>query len=325
MIRVLSGVRHLHVSTMKQTVSELSIPVPWGAISGKVWGPDHGYPVLCLHGWADNCGTFNNLIPLLPKECRYVAVDLPGHGRSSHRPPGVLYSFPLYVMDVRRVIDALQWNKFSIIGHSMGGNIGMLFSSLYPEMVDSLVLLDCYGFVPADGNEHPGIMKRGFEEMLQFDKQGREKPKVYTYEKSVERLMTANPSLSEQSAQTLLERGLSQVEGGVVFSRDFRINLTNVVRITLEQSLIALSKIEASVLVVLAEDGFVKLYPKYEKFKSALLQAYLDRNNKVMMVPGNHHIHLTNAEAVAPHLSDFLQKNVLSQSADQTNQQTPKL
>lgn len=48
-------------------VSELSIPVPWGEIRGKVWGPDHGRPVLCLHGWADNCGTFNTLIPLLPK------------------------------------------------------------------------------------------------------------------------------------------------------------------------------------------------------------------------------------------------------------------
>lgn len=34
-----------------------------------------------------------------------MAVDLPGHGLSSHRPPGVLYSFPYYVMDVRRVID----------------------------------------------------------------------------------------------------------------------------------------------------------------------------------------------------------------------------
>lgn len=51
-------------------VSELSVAVPWGEIRGKVWGPDHGHPVLCLHGWADNCGTFNTLVPLLPKgEC----------------------------------------------------------------------------------------------------------------------------------------------------------------------------------------------------------------------------------------------------------------
>lgn len=48
-------------------LSELSIPVPWGQLRGRVWGPDDGRPVLCLHGWSDNCGTFNTLIPLLPK------------------------------------------------------------------------------------------------------------------------------------------------------------------------------------------------------------------------------------------------------------------
>ena len=55
-------------------VSELCVPVPWGEIRGKVWGPDHGRPVLCVHGWADNCGTFNNLIPLLPKGNCFVVT-----------------------------------------------------------------------------------------------------------------------------------------------------------------------------------------------------------------------------------------------------------
>ena len=40
-------------------------------------------------------------------EFKYVAVDLAGHGQSSHRPPGAFYAFPLYVMDVRRVIDGV--------------------------------------------------------------------------------------------------------------------------------------------------------------------------------------------------------------------------
>lgn len=41
-----------------------------------------------------------------------MAVDLPGHGLSSHRPPGVLYSFPYYVMDMRRVIDGKLKKNF---------------------------------------------------------------------------------------------------------------------------------------------------------------------------------------------------------------------
>uniref|UniRef100_A0A4W6FW76 Serine hydrolase like n=1 Tax=Lates calcarifer TaxID=8187 RepID=A0A4W6FW76_LATCA len=187
MIQALKGVRHLKSSAMKQAVSELSVPVPWGELRGKVWGPDHGRPVLCVHGWADNCGTFNTLIPLLPKECRYVAVDLAGHGRSSHRPPGVFYSFPAYVADVRRVVDALQWSKFSIIGHSMGADIAGMYSALYPEMVDALILLDGYGFLPTDPKEISKVMRQGMDEMIQFEKITEEERRVYTYEKAVER------------------------------------------------------------------------------------------------------------------------------------------
>ncbi|XP_015257939.1 PREDICTED: serine hydrolase-like protein 2, partial [Cyprinodon variegatus] len=225
MIQALKGVRHVTSGAAKQAVSELCIAVPWGEIRGTVWGPDHGRPVLCLHGWADNCGTFNALLPFLPKDFRYVAVDLPGHGCSSHRPPGVLYAFPSYVLDVRRVVDALQWSRFSIIGHSMGGNIAGMFSALYPEMVDAVVLLDSYGFIPTDPKEMPGILRQGMDEMIQFEKKMEGmKGRVYTYEKAVERLLAANPSLGEASAKILLERGLVQVDGGVTFSRDFRIN-----------------------------------------------------------------------------------------------------
>ncbi|KAM4584730.1 serine hydrolase-like protein [Odontesthes bonariensis] len=325
MQQVLKGVRHMASSSVKQAVSDLSVPVPWGKIRGKAWGPDHGHPVLCLHGWADNCGTFDTLLPLLPKECRYVAVDLAGHGLSSHRPAGVLYAFPSYVMDVRRVVDALQWSRFSIIGHSMGGNIAGMFSALYPEMVDALILLDSYGFLPTDPKEMPRVLRQGLDEMIHFEKKMEDKKKVYTYEKAVERLLAGNRSLSEQSAKILLERGLVQVEGGVAFSRDFRINLKNIARISLEQSLELQSRIRASVMVILAESGFEKMFAESEqkKFTAALLRGYRDRNHTVVTVPGDHHVHLNSPEVVAPLASDFLQNKVLSSST--ADVQTPKL
>nr|XP_046267855.1 serine hydrolase-like protein isoform X1 [Scatophagus argus] len=300
-------------STMIQTVSELSVPIAWGEIRGKVWGPDHGHPVLCLHGWADNCGTFNTLIPLLPKECRYVMVDLAGHGLSSHRPPGVFYSFFAYVADVRRVVDGLQWTKFSIIGHSMGGNIAAMFSALYPEMVDAIILLDTFGFLPTDPKEISKVMRQGMDEMLQYEKKMEEKKRVYTYEKAVERLLAANPTLSEQSVHILLERGLVQVDGGFVFSRDLRLNFKNIVRISLEQSLEMQSRIQASVLVVLADKGFGATFPdsRRQELSSTLLQAYRDRNHTVVTVPGDHHVHLNHPEVIAPLVSNFLQTKVI--------------
>ncbi|XP_051242447.1 serine hydrolase-like protein isoform X4 [Dicentrarchus labrax] len=295
-------------------VSELSVRVPWGEIRGKVWGPDHGRPVLCLHGWADNCGTFKTLIPLLPKDCRYVAVDLAGHGLSSHRPPGVFYSFPAYVADVRRIVDGLQWTKFSIIGHSMGANIAALFSSLYPDMVEAVILLDAFGFLPTDPKEIPKVMRQGMEEMLQYEKKTEEKKRVYTFEKAAERLLAANPTLSEESVHILLERGLVQVDGGFVFSRDLRLNFKNIVRISLEQSLEMQSRIQAPVLVVLADKGFGAKLPESNRqiLTSTLLQGYRDRNHMVVTVPGDHHVHLNNPEVVAPLVSDFLQTKVIS-------------
>ncbi|XP_035515551.1 serine hydrolase-like protein isoform X1 [Morone saxatilis] len=295
---------------MEGEVSELSVRVPWGEIRGKVWGPDHGRPVLCLHGWADNCGTFKTLIPLLPKECRYMAVDLAGHGLSSHRPPGVFYSFPAYVADVRRVVDALQLEKFSIIGHSMGGDVAGMFTALYPEMVDALILLDTFGFVPTDSTEISKVMRHGMEEMCQFENKKEKKTRVYSYEKAVERLLTANPTLSEESVHILLERGLVQVDRGFVFSRDLRVHFKNIVCISLEQSLEMQSRIQAPVLVILAEEGVSRKLsePAPDKFTSTLLQCLQDEKfqHTVVKVPGDHHIHLNKPEVVAPFVSNFL-------------------
>ncbi|XP_061087417.1 serine hydrolase-like protein isoform X1 [Conger conger] len=318
MFKTINAVRQFStVATMEHAVSELCVPVPWGQIRGKVWGPDYGRPVLCLHGWADNCGSFNTLIPLLPKEWRYVAMDMVGHGLSSHRPEGVFYMFPSYLTDVCQVIEALQWKRFSIIGHSMGGNVASLFSTVYPEMVESLMLLDSYGFMPTEVENMPGTMRKGIDEMIQYEKRKGEKTeKVYTYEKAVERMRAANPSLSEKSVHILLERGSTEVEGGVVFNRDFRINLTNILRFSMVQSLDMVSRIQARVLMVLADEGFRKTLEESEKKQmyEELLKGFTDKGASVVTVPGDHHVHLNSPETLAQILTQHLQGQAVTRS-----------
>lgn len=209
----------------------------------------------------------------------------------------------------------------------MGGNIAGTLSALYPEMVDAVVLLDSYGFLPTDLKEIPNVVRQGIEEMLQYEKKEK-KERVYTYKTALERLLVANPALSEQSAHNLLERGLVQVDGGVRFSRDFRINLKGIVRSSLELLLELQSRIQAHILVVLAEDGFVKRFmePDQQKFVSTILQGYRDLNALVAQVEGDHHVHLNHPEAVAPLICDFLREKVslrLPDSAEST--ETSKL
>lgn len=284
--------------------SELFVPVPWGEIRGRVWGPTQGYPVLCLHGWADNCGSFNPLISLLSKEYRFVAIDLAGHGHSSHRPPGVSYTLPSHVADVRRVVDSLRMTKFSIIGHSMGAHVGAMFTALYPEMVDALVILDATQLPITDTKDTAAKIRQGMDEMIQFEQQAK-KRKVYTYEKALERLLAAN-DLTKQSAQILLERGLVAVEGGFAFSRDLRVNFKDVVRFGLEMFTELSSRTQPNVLLILAEQGL------FERNFSSTVAFLRERDYFCVTVPGDHHVHLNDPQRVAPVISKFLQTKLTS-------------
>uniref|UniRef100_A0A3Q3RP27 Serine hydrolase like n=1 Tax=Mastacembelus armatus TaxID=205130 RepID=A0A3Q3RP27_9TELE len=271
--------------------------------AGKKCEPDAKFhPVLCLHGWADNCGTFNTLIP---KECRYVALDMAGQGRSSHRRPGDFYSLPAYVADVHRV----AFKNFSIIGHSMG-EYTIKFTALYPEMVNALVLLYAYGFLLTDLTEIPKVMRQGMDEMLQFEQKREQINRVYTYETAVERLLAANSSLSERSVHILLERGLVEVEGEVAI--EFLTGLLN--KILEIKCTLNIFKI----YFFRSDQGFSRsFYESAQKtFTSALLLCF-QGINVMLTVQGDHHIHLNNPEVVAPFVSDFLRTKLLLQLHEQ--------
>ena len=54
---------------------DIKIPVPWGHIAGKEWGSSSGEPWIALHGWLDNCGSFDTLIPHFPEDKhRIIAI-----------------------------------------------------------------------------------------------------------------------------------------------------------------------------------------------------------------------------------------------------------
>lgn len=126
--------------------SEYEIVVPWGKVAGKWWGVKGRQPILCIHGWQDNSGTFDRLIPLLPKTFSYLAIDLPGHGRSSHYPEGLQY-FVFWdgIALIRRIAKQHQWGKLKLIGHSLGGCLSYMYASSFPDDVERFVSIDIAG------------------------------------------------------------------------------------------------------------------------------------------------------------------------------------
>ncbi|NXO73643.1 SEHL2 protein, partial [Phainopepla nitens] len=202
-------------------LSELKFPVPWGHMAAKAWGPSEGHPVLCLHGWLDNANTFDKLIPLLPRGCYYVAMDFSGHGLSSHRPAGCTYHFLDYVTDVRRVAAALQWRRFTLMGHSMGNFsfsycfISPQFCFLYPEMVDKLILLESLGFLlaPEDTEAWLKSKRRVIDRLLSLEAK-QPTPKARSPEAALQRLLEANSHLTAEGGAILLQRGATETPTG---------------------------------------------------------------------------------------------------------------
>ena len=67
-------------------MNTLTLSIPGFSIACKIWGNPDKPTILALHGWLDNANSFAPLATYLESDFQVVAVDLPGHGHSSHLP-----------------------------------------------------------------------------------------------------------------------------------------------------------------------------------------------------------------------------------------------
>jgi pimeloyl-ACP methyl ester carboxylesterase/CRP-like cAMP-binding protein len=102
-------------------------------------GPRTGQVALCIHGWSSSWYAMSPLLPLLARRFRCVAVDLPGYGNSERLPERT--TIVGYVDRLVRLVQDLTDSPVVVVGHSMGGMIGISMALRYPQLVDRLVLL----------------------------------------------------------------------------------------------------------------------------------------------------------------------------------------
>ncbi|MGQ9642425.1 MAG: alpha/beta fold hydrolase [Ignavibacterium sp.] len=102
------------------------------------------YTLVFIHGLASNAGFWRYNIPELSKHFRVVAVDLPGYGKSQKG--DYSYSLSFYAETIKNLIDELQLKNVVIVGHSMGGQIAIIFALNYPGKLSKLILAAPAGF-----------------------------------------------------------------------------------------------------------------------------------------------------------------------------------
>jgi pimeloyl-ACP methyl ester carboxylesterase len=109
-------------------------------------------PCLLLHGSGDGAFIWNEVAAELNDLCDLVALDLRGHGNSQWAAGGD-YRLQTHVTDVKCAIDALGLDSFFLIGHSLGGQIGIHIAHAYGERVRGMVLADSGPELSAAGRE----------------------------------------------------------------------------------------------------------------------------------------------------------------------------
>ncbi|MCG8391664.1 MAG: alpha/beta hydrolase [Pseudomonadales bacterium] len=105
----------------------------------------NGETVLLLHG-KNFSGAYweRTIIELLAGGYRVVAPDQIGFGKSS-KPAQLQYSFQMLADQTRRLLDHLNVEKTTVVGHSMGGMLATRFALMFPERTESLVLVNPIG------------------------------------------------------------------------------------------------------------------------------------------------------------------------------------
>ena len=102
-------------------------------------GGPHAPPVLMLHGMMGHAREWDTLATALADRFRVIALDQRGHGESDHAHD---YGVDVMVADTLAVITRLGLVRPHLIGHSMGGMIGMVLAAEHPDAVDRLIVID---------------------------------------------------------------------------------------------------------------------------------------------------------------------------------------
>ncbi len=323
---------------------ELRIPLRNLTLAAKAWGDPSAPPMLAVHGWLDNAGTFDRLAPLL-RGHYLVALDLAGHGRSAHRSAANWYAIADYLDEIGQVIDWFAWPSLDLLGHSLGAALASMYAAICPQRIRRLLLVEGLGPLTLDTQKTLEQLRRAHTARAAFKGDGL---RVFADLEEAIEARCRSGHLSAQAARCIVERGVrrmgasaglpmqgsgsalenvpapsvagSKIESGdtdagfedvhalthLSWSSDPRLTLPSATRLSEEQLADILPAIAAPTLLVLAEPHAPYLQPEMVAARIALL-----RDIEVVRMAGTHHLHLENPQAVVGAMQDFLARHPL--------------
>jgi pimeloyl-ACP methyl ester carboxylesterase len=173
----------------------------------RVWGePRSGEPPLVMvHGWMDVAASYQFVVDAMRRDRYVIAPDWRGYGLTEL--PGTdNYWFPDYLADLDFLLDHYApAEPVDLVGHSMGGNIAMLYAGARPERIRALVNLEGFGMPASKPAQAPGRYAKWIEQLKAYHRGEIDLKSYDSMESVARRLMKTNKRLTQEKAEWLAQ------------------------------------------------------------------------------------------------------------------------
>jgi len=223
----------------------------------RTWGePAAGQaPLVLVHGWMDVAASWQFVVDAFAQERRVIAPDWRGYGLTE-TPPTDNYWFPDYLADLDFLLDHYaQETPVDLVGHSMGGNVAMLYAGTRPERIRRLVNLEGFGMPATRPSQAPGRYAKWIGELKAFHRGDMALKSYEDVEGVAQRLMKTNRRLTRDKAEWLAGHwARQQADGRWHILGDAAHKIINANLFRVDEVLELYRAIRAPVLAVEASD-----------------------------------------------------------------------
>ena len=304
------------------------IPVRNISYHVQVWGepaPDK-VPLVMVHGWMDVAASYQFVVDALAHDHYVIAPDWRGYGKTpgtpgqpalgsqrsigAHQGGTDNFWFPDYLADLDFLLDHYAPDQaVHLVGHSMGGNVVMLYGGVRPERIRRLINLEGFGMPATVPAQAPGRLAHWMDELKKLHR-GELDMRAYDQLEGVARRLTkTNPRLAPDKALWLARHWATEnAQGQWVIQGDPAHKIINAQLYRVDEVLEHYKRLTMPVLAVEASDNSLDLW-----WKGAFtLEQYHER---IQVVPNlriariedaGHMMHHDQPEALARLIEDFI-------------------
>ena len=269
----------------------------------RLWGtPTPGQaPLVMVHGWMDVAASYQFVVDAFAEDRYVIAPDWRGYGLTEV-PHADNYWFPDYLADLDFLIDHYAGNQpVDLVGHSMGGNIAMLYGGARPGRIRRLVNLEGFGLRPTRAEDAPERYRKWLDQI----RAGSRYRHYADRDAFAARLRQENPRLTGERAVFLAEHMAQPGGEGLVPAADPCHRWVNPVLYRLEEAMACWRQATARVLWVRGDDSFVTrdFAGREEDYRRRL--ACFAGAREIVVPECGHNLHHDRPEVVARIIEEF--------------------